>query len=150
MGEGAPSGGFRLFQSQHSRQQRRGLLDVPWTGQPDAARLSSEHVAYAMVPGLPSGPRAGAASERSSFQYGLEGSRQSGRIGRQVEGGVQDSDYGRAGQLLDLSPVIKNMSEPEHHEHTHDGHDCHDQTERVFAQEAPLDLNAVRARLQSN
>src|SRR5882762_3031486 len=42
------------------------------------------------------------------------------------------------------------MSEPEHHEHTHDGHDCHDQTERVFAQEAPLDLNAVRARLQSN
>src|SRR6266446_2695321 len=42
------------------------------------------------------------------------------------------------------------MSEPEHHEHTHDGHDCHDRTERVFAQEAPLDLNAVRARLQSN
>src|SRR6266446_1904601 len=32
------------------------------------------------------------------------------------------------------------MSEPEHHEHT----------ERVLPQEAPMDLNAVRARLQSN
>src|SRR5882762_2104579 len=41
------------------------------------------------------------------------------------------------------------MSEPEHHEHTHDGHDCHDQTERVFAQEAPMELSAVRAKLQS-
>ncbi len=39
------------------------------------------------------------------------------------------------------------MSEPEHHEHTHDGYD---RAERVLPQEAPMDLNAVRARLQSN
>ena len=39
------------------------------------------------------------------------------------------------------------MSKPEHHEHTHDGYD---RAERVLPQEAPMDLNAVRARLQSN
>ena len=39
------------------------------------------------------------------------------------------------------------MSEPEHHEHTHDGYD---RAERVLPREAPMDLNAVRARLQSN
>src|SRR6267142_1212873 len=39
------------------------------------------------------------------------------------------------------------MSEPEHHDRTHDDHD---RTERVPQQEAPMDLNAVRARLQSS
>src|SRR6266403_2686139 len=39
------------------------------------------------------------------------------------------------------------MSEPEHYEHTHDGHD---RTERALPQEAPMDLNAVRSRLQSS
>src|SRR6266446_6768371 len=42
------------------------------------------------------------------------------------------------------------MSEPEHHEHSQDARDGHDRTGRVLPQEAPLDLNAVRARLQSN
>jgi len=45
---------------------------------------------------------------------------------------------------------MKNMREPEQHEHTHDGHDCNDRAERVKPQEAPMDLNAVRAKLQSN
>ncbi|MGB2898394.1 MAG: TAT-variant-translocated molybdopterin oxidoreductase [Candidatus Acidiferrum sp.] len=39
------------------------------------------------------------------------------------------------------------MSEPEHHEHTHEGYD---RAERVLPREAPMDLNAVRAKLQSN
>jgi len=42
---------------------------------------------------------------------------------------------------------MKNMREPEQHEHTHDGSD---HAERVLPKEAPLDLNTVRAKLQSN
>jgi len=42
------------------------------------------------------------------------------------------------------------MSEPEHHEHSQDASDCHDRTGRVTPQEAPMDLNSARAKLQSN
>ena len=42
------------------------------------------------------------------------------------------------------------MSEPEHHEHSHDGRDRHHGTERAPQLEAAMDRNAVRAKLQSN
>jgi molybdopterin-containing oxidoreductase family iron-sulfur binding subunit len=42
------------------------------------------------------------------------------------------------------------MREPEQHEHTHDGHDRHGHGEPLTPQEVPMDLNTVRAKLQSN
>jgi molybdopterin-containing oxidoreductase family iron-sulfur binding subunit len=41
------------------------------------------------------------------------------------------------------------MREPEQHEHTHDGHDSNDHAEPMTAQQEPMDLNTVRAKLQS-
>src|SRR5258706_747929 len=95
-----------------------------------------------MVRGMSSQPRAGSPPERSGFQYGLEGPGQSGGSRRQAEGRVQDSDNGRAHQLLDLSSLMDGMREHEQHEHN-------DPAGNAKLHDGPMDLAAVRAKLQS-
>src|SRR5260370_29243005 len=102
-----------------------------------------------MVRGLPSQPRADSPPERSGFQYGLEGPGQSGRSRRQVDGRVQDSDNGRADELLDLSSLMDDMREHEQHEHIDSQHDHNEPAGDGKLRESPMDLAAVRARLQS-
>src|SRR5260370_27430981 len=102
-----------------------------------------------MVRGLPSQPRADSPPERSGFQYGLEGPGQSGRSRRQAEGRVQDSDNGRADELLDLSSLMDGMREHEQHEHFDGQHDHNDTAGDAKRHDGPIDLAAVRARLQS-
>src|SRR6267143_5737669 len=95
-----------------------------------------------MVRGMSSQPRAGSPPERSGFQYGLEGTGRSGGSRRQAEGRVQDSDNGRAHQLLDLSSLMDGMREHEQHEHN-------DRAGDAKLHDGPMDLAAVRAKLQS-
>src|ERR1700687_957738 len=102
-----------------------------------------------MVRGMSSQPRAGSPPERSSFQYGLEGPGQSGGSRRQAEGRVQDSDNGRAHQLLDLSSLMDGMREHEQHEHIDGRHDHNGPAGDAKLHDGPMDLAAVRAKLQS-
>src|SRR6266581_3743918 len=102
-----------------------------------------------MVCGLPSRSRAGSPPQRSGFQYGLEGSGQSGGSRRQVEGRVQDSDNGRADELLDLSSLMDGMREHEQHEDIDGQRDHNDPAGDGRLHESPMDLAAVRSKLQS-
>src|SRR5216683_2774112 len=102
-----------------------------------------------MVRGLSSQPRTGSPPERSGFQYGLEGPGQSGRSRRQAEKIVQSSDHGRADQLLDLSSLMDGMREHEQHEHVGGQHDHNDPAGEAKLHEGPMNLAAVRAKLQS-
>src|SRR5579863_5723812 len=111
-----------------------------------------------MVPRLPPRSRDGPSrKERRRLQHGLEGARQSGRNWRKAYEGTKYSDGGRADQLLDLSPLMDGMRENEHiDEHMHEPHangadsHSHKDAELSTLPDQPLDLAAVRAKLQSS
>ena len=76
------SAGFRLFQSQHSRQQGRGLRDLPRPGGPDAAHLAGEFAADGVVPELPSPSGKVLQAARVHHHHGLSaGGRPGSRSG---------------------------------------------------------------------
>src|ERR1700719_873854 len=102
-----------------------------------------------MVRGMPSQPRAGSPPKRSGFQYGLEGSGQSGGNRRPADGRVPHSEHGRADQLLDLSSLMDGMREHEQREHIDGQHDRNDPAAGANLREGSMDLAAVRAKLQS-
>ena len=52
----ARSARLRVLRSQHSRRERRRLLDLPWTGGQDAAHAQAALAADGMVPRLPRHP----------------------------------------------------------------------------------------------
>src|SRR4029077_887724 len=94
----------------------------------------------------------GAAAERSGFQHGLESTGQSTGNRGKVPGRTQDSDSGRADQLLDLSSLMDGMRahdhDDEHLQHEHDSAHEHDAHEgELTGGEHKLDLAAVRAKL---
>src|SRR5690348_3156209 len=155
MGSRAPARGLRLFQSQHSREQRRWLLFLSRAGQPNAFGLSGRFSPNALVPGLSPQPGSRFAATRSSFQHGLEGSVESGGNRQTLGGGVSDSERWAAPELLDMSSLADGMSDQDiddpMHQHDTNEHDSHDgeQPEDLTVRERPLDLAAVRARLQS-
>src|SRR5260370_24151996 len=151
-----PSAGrLRLFQPQHSRQQRCGLRFLPRTDQSDAAGFSGLEFADAVVPGLPSQSAGGFAAARSSLQHGLESPGQPGGNRQAVGGGVQHSKLGAAAELLYMSSLADGMSD--HHiddsmrRHDARENDVHhdEQPEDLTLRERPLDLAALRARLQT-
>src|ERR1700731_825586 len=98
---------------------------------------------------MSSQPRAGAPPERSGFQYGLEGSGQSGGNRRQAEGRVQHSNHRRADELLDVPSLMDGMREHEQHEHIDGQHERNDPAAGANLREGSMDLAAVRAKLQS-
>src|SRR5882757_6568426 len=120
-----------------------------------------------MVPGMPPESATEFSPERSDFQHGLEGTRESGTSGAATCGGVQAANQGRADELLDLSPLMDAMSDHEHdkqlrilegppaarpalrdghgHDHEDEGdEEIVDQTLREHA----LELSAVREKLK--
>src|SRR5258705_10038969 len=102
-----------------------------------------------MVRRMPPRSRASFAPQGSSFQHGLEGSGQSGGSRRRAEKVVQPSDSGRADELLDLSSLMDYMRGHEQHEHLDGNHDHSDSGGDAKLREGPMDLAAVRAKLQS-
>src|SRR5713101_2916475 len=155
MGARAPAGRLRLFQPQHSRQQRRGLFFLSWADQPDAAGLPGFEFANAMVPGLPSQSTGGLAAPRSGLQHGLESPGKPGGNRQAVGGGVQHSKRGAVAELLDMSSLADGMSD--HHiddsmrRHDARENDLHhdEQPEDLELRERPLDLASLRAKLQT-
>ena len=91
---------FRLFQSQHPRQQGRRLRDLPRARGPDAADLAGELAADGVVPGLPPPSGEIRAAARIHHQDGLSAGRRPGRDRPQAGEGIQDSGCADADQLL--------------------------------------------------
>src|SRR5690348_9355273 len=71
MDAGKRSSRFRLFQSQHSYQQRRRLQYLPWPSGPDAADVQLCIAADGMVSRLPSRAAEVFASARPGVQHAL-------------------------------------------------------------------------------
>src|SRR6266576_2192460 len=110
MGQGASAGGLRVFQPQHTRQQGRRLHHLSRPDRPDAAGLSGQHPAHAVVRRLPQESRAEPPVNGQGICDGLETGSRSGGIGREIHEGTKDSDSRRADQLLDLSSLADRMS----------------------------------------
>src|SRR5215813_6036398 len=150
MGESAPPGGFRVFQSQHSREQRRRLHHLPRVHRSDAPGFPGEYAAYAVVLGLPQKSGAEPAADGQSFCHGLETGTGSGRVGAEVHGGTQDSDDGRTDELFDLSSLVERMREAQQGDYNGgtplQNEEC---SVKLLEMPRPLDLAAVRTRLQS-
>src|SRR6266550_4096108 len=120
MGQGASAGGLRVFQPQHTRQQGRRLHHLSRPDRPDAAGLSGQHPAHAVVRRLPQESRAEPPVNGQGICDGLETGSRSGGIGREIHEGTKDSDSRRADQLLDLSSLADRMSAQRHEEYQDD------------------------------
>src|SRR5436309_114522 len=149
MGQGASAGGLRLFQPQHTRQQGRRLHHLSRPDRPDAAGLSGQHPAHAVVRRLPQESRAEPPVNGQGICDGLETGSRSGGIGREIHEGTKDSDSRRADQLLDLSSLADRMSAQRHEEYQDDRPAVDQHLEELSLQPRPLDLAAVRAQLRA-
>src|SRR5438067_7132392 len=149
MGQGASAGGLRVFQPQHTRQQGRRLHHLSRPDRPDAAGLSGQHAAHAVVRRLPQESRAEPPANGQGICDGLETRSRSGGIGPEIHGGTKDSDSGRADQLLDLSPLTDRMSEQPEEDHQDDRPAIGQKLEELSLSPPPLDLTAVRAQLRA-
>ena len=97
--------GLRLFQSQHSRGEGRGLLDVPRDCRSDAADFPGVAAEHGLVHRLPPQSGGGAAAAGSGVQHGVEGAGKPGGTGRAVCTRAQDSLDGGSDKLLDVPSV---------------------------------------------
>src|SRR5436853_792678 len=149
MGQGASAGGLRVFQPQHTRQQGRRLHHLSRPDRPDAAGLSGQHPAHAVVRRLPQESRAEPPVNGQGICDGLETGSRSGGIGREIHEGTKDSDSRRADQLLDLSSLADRMSAQRHEEYQDDRPAVDQHLEELSLQPRPLDLAAVRAQLRA-
>src|SRR5436853_1459934 len=149
MGQGASAGGLRVFQPQHTRQQGRRLHHLSRPDRPDAAGLSGQHPAHAVVRRLPQESRAEPQVNGQGICDGLETGSRSGGIGREIHEGTKDSDSRRADQLLDLSSLADRMSAQRHEEYQDDRPAVDQHLEELSLQPRPLDLAAVRAQLRA-
>jgi len=104
----------------------------------------------AMVRRMPPRSRASFAPQGSSFQYGLEGPDNQAEVGAKLREEYQIRTTARADELLDLPSLMDGMRDHEQHEHVDGQHDHHDLGgDRESGAKGPLDLAAVRAKLQS-
>src|SRR5437899_356724 len=149
MGQGASAGGLRVFQPQHTRQQGRRLHHLSRPDRPDAAGLSGQHPAHAVVRRLPQESRAEPPVNGQGICDGLETGSRSGGIGREIHEGTKESDSRRADQLLDLSSLADRMSAQRHEEYQDDRPAVDQHLEELSLQPRPLDLAAVRAQLRA-
>src|SRR5207253_1488609 len=98
-----------LFQSQHSCEQRGGLLDVSWARRSNADCVSSLDAANGVVCWLSSQPGKIRTPARQDFRYGMAAGKQDkGRnCGRQIAGGeLSHSTAKSVDELLDVSSLI--------------------------------------------
>src|ERR1700758_108435 len=114
MGEGAPAGGLRVFQSKHSYQQGRRLFDMPWTRRRDAADVPGQFAADGVVLGLSPQHGKGFAAAGQGLRHGVAAAGESGRAWQTVPCGAQYSEHDRADQLLDVPSLADGMSDHEH------------------------------------
>src|ERR1700677_4402794 len=105
MGEGAPVGGLRVLQSQHSCEQGDWLLDVSRAGQSDAADVSGKYAADVLVPRLSSQSGAEPAGKERYLQYGLEARPGAGGKGQAAGGAIQYPRGAGTDQLFDVSSL---------------------------------------------
>src|ERR1043166_4644896 len=144
MGEGAPAGGLRLFQSQHSREQGSRLFDVPWACGSDAADVSGEYAADGVVPRLPSEHGKSLADAGPGGRNDVDSAGESSGIGQEVSRGPQYPEQDRAYKLLDVPSLVDGMSDHEQKPWV----DSHPPTaEERELREYPLNLTTVRQKL---
>src|SRR5258706_5921306 len=144
MGESAPAGGLRVFQSQHSRRQGGWMLDVPRAGGSDAADVPGQYAADAMVPGLHPEHRDGIAAVGQGVRHDVAACGKSGGNRQAVSARTEYSEHHRADQLLDVSSLMDGMSD---HDHKMDVDNHPPTADERELREYPLDLAAVREKL---
>ena len=100
--------GLRLFRSQHSCSQGRGLHHLPWARGSNAAHVAREHPIYGVVFGV--SPQSGAicSAAGAGLQHGLATTIGSDRSGAKTSAGIQDC---AAHELFGLSPIKNGMME---------------------------------------
>ena len=93
---------FRLFRSQHSREQRDWLHHLPWASRRDASHVSRRHAVYVLVPRLPSAAGKVCAPEITSIQSELRSARKSRGVGTTTRERLQHSQFA---ELFRVSPM---------------------------------------------
>src|SRR5207244_13037432 len=99
---------LRLFQSQHSREQRRRLFDLPRAHRSDADHLQGVNSADGVVSGLSPKSREVCARERQDLRYAML-CREKDRKGNHGRKGVGDEESHTTtesvNELLDMPSV---------------------------------------------